>query len=217
FTMRLVKGRTLKDVFDLTHAGQEGWTRTRALNVMLRVCETMAYAHSKKVIHRDLKPANIMVGRYGETYVMDWGLARVMDREDNHDIRVTDDLTASRSVIHTELDQARREDPDSPLMTMDGDVIGTPSYMAPEQASGQINRVGPRSDVYSTGAMLYHLLTGQLPYWPPGTRLSQRTILGLVVQGPPKPIEQLKKDVPAELTAICEKAMAREPEDRYAD
>ena len=77
FTMRLVRGKDLKEVFGLVHEKAEGWTVTRALNVLLRVCEAMAFAHAKGVIHRDLKPANIMVGRFGEVYVMDWGLARV--------------------------------------------------------------------------------------------------------------------------------------------
>ncbi|MFO0982377.1 MAG: bifunctional serine/threonine-protein kinase/formylglycine-generating enzyme family protein [Planctomycetota bacterium] len=216
FTMRLVKGRTLKEIFDLVHAGQEGWTRTRALHVMQRVCETMAYAHSKNVIHRDLKPANIMVGRFGETYVMDWGLARVVGYDDHHDLRLRDVALASQTAIHTERDDLR-DTADSPLMTMDGDIVGTPSYMAPEQAAGRVHEVGPRADVYSVGAMLYHLLTGQLPYWPPGTRMSPHTVLGLVVQGPPKPIHALDAEVPVELVAICERAMAREPADRYAD
>src|SRR5262245_39966180 len=78
FTMKLVNGRDLKEIFALVAKGQEGWTRTRALSVLLRVCEGMAYAHAKGVIHRDLKPGNVMVGRFGEVYVMDWGLARVL-------------------------------------------------------------------------------------------------------------------------------------------
>src|SRR6185503_6896861 len=88
FTMKLVEGRTLKEVFRLVDSGEEGWTRTRALSVLLKVCEAMAYAHHKGVVHRDLKPANIMVGRFGEVFVMDWGLARVGGREDQRDLRI---------------------------------------------------------------------------------------------------------------------------------
>jgi serine/threonine protein kinase len=88
FTMRLVQGDDLRAVFEQLRAGQGGWTQTRVLGVILKVCEAMAFAHAKGVIHRDLKPANIMVGRFGEAYVMDWGLARVLDREDERDIRV---------------------------------------------------------------------------------------------------------------------------------
>ena len=88
FTMSLVRGDTLSTIIRRTRAGRDGWTTSRALQVILRVCETMAFAHSKGVIHRDIKPANIMVGRFGETYVMDWGLAKVLGRPDSHDIRL---------------------------------------------------------------------------------------------------------------------------------
>ena len=88
FTMRLVKGRTLQEIIQLVHDGKEGWTFTRAVHVLLKICEAMAYSHAKRVIHRDLKPANIMVGRFGEVYVMDWGLARVLGKEDKRDIRL---------------------------------------------------------------------------------------------------------------------------------
>ena len=88
FTMRFVRGRELKEVFDLAREHKEGWTRTKVLGAILKVCEAMAYAHSKGVVHRDLKPANVMVGRFGETYVMDWGLARVLGRHDSHDLRL---------------------------------------------------------------------------------------------------------------------------------
>jgi serine/threonine protein kinase len=86
FTMKLVKGKTLEHVFEAVRHGDDGWSVTRALSVVLRVCEAMAFAHEKGVIHRDLKPANIMVGRFGETYVMDWGLARVLGKKDTKDI-----------------------------------------------------------------------------------------------------------------------------------
>src|SRR5262245_35996380 len=82
FTMKLVKGKTLKDVLDELAAGEGDWTQTRVLGVIQKVCDAMAYAHHKGVIHRDLKPTNVMVGRFGEVYVMDWGLARVLDRPD---------------------------------------------------------------------------------------------------------------------------------------
>ncbi|MFN0007473.1 MAG: SUMF1/EgtB/PvdO family nonheme iron enzyme [Planctomycetota bacterium] len=217
FTMKLVKGRDLKHIFDLVFEGKEKWNETRALSVVLKVCEAMAYAHSKGVIHRDLKPANVMVGSFGEVYVMDWGLARVLGRKDTHDIRLRPDFTTSLASVKTERREEREESPDSPLVTMDGDVMGTPAYMPPEQAQGEIERLSPRSDVYAIGSMLYHLLARQMPYVKPQARISNRTVLAMVLQGPPAPLATLRKDVPAELAAICEKAMAREPENRYAD
>jgi len=215
FTMKLVKGRDLKAIFNLVFEQQEDWSETRALSVLLKMCEAVAFAHKKGVIHRDLKPANVMIGSFGEVYVMDWGLARVIGREDKHDLRLR--AEAASSSLQTERRAERVEAPDSPLITMDGDVVGTPSYMPPEQARGEVERLGPHSDVYAIGAMLYHLLTRQMPYVPPGARLSNRTVLAQVLHGPPTPIHSIRKDVPAELEAICDKAMAREPDARYAD
>ena len=215
FTMKLVKGRDLKAIFDLVHEQQEGWSQTRALNVMLKVCESMAYAHSKGVIHRDLKPSNVMVGRYGEVYVMDWGLARILGREDKKDLRIDPALMT----IDVRSDRRDRADetPDSPLLTMDGDVVGTPAYMSPEQAAGKLESMGPHSDVYSAGAMLYHLLTGHVPYVRPGMAITNYSIWHHVQEGPPTALRKLAPEVPSELEAICEKAMARDSAARYAD
>ncbi len=216
FTMRLVKGVDLRTIYEYVHAGKDGWNQTRALGVLLKVCEAMSYAHDKGVIHRDLKPANVMVGKFGEVYVMDWGLARVFGREDKHDLRIRPQPVSTQSV-HTDRRGTREETPDSPLITMDGDVVGTPVYMPPEQARGRLEQVGPRSDVYSLGAMLYHLLTGQMPFVPTGARASQHSILMRLLEGPPKPLHEVAPLTPPELAAICEKAMAREPAQRYAD
>lgn len=215
FTMRLVKGRSLHEIFELVRKQEDGWTRTRVLGVVIKVCETLAYAHSKRVIHRDIKPRNIMVGHFGETYVMDWGLAKVMGRKDLHDLRFRDLDSPTRTSIRTHRSDEDGTDLDSPLITMDGTVVGTPSYMPPEQAAGLIDELDQRSDVYAVGAMLYELLTGQMPYVKPGVRISTRTILTAVVDGPPKPIHQIDSSVPQELAAICEKAMARDKKERY--
>ncbi|MCP3918819.1 MAG: protein kinase [bacterium] len=215
FTMKLVKGRDLKEIFDLVRTGAEGWTETRAVGVILKVCDAMAYAHSKRVIHRDLKPANIMVGRFGEVYVLDWGLAHVAGQRDNKDIRLRPLDTASVSRVRT--DRRRESGADSPLVTMDGDVVGTPAFMSPEQARGDIAAMGPASDVYSLGAILYDLLAGHMPYVPPGARLNAHAVWALAQQGPPAPVAEAAPNAPEELVAICQKAMAAAPSDRYSD
>ncbi|MHC5209558.1 MAG: serine/threonine-protein kinase, partial [Planctomycetota bacterium] len=115
FTMRLVKGRDLKEIFGLVWRGAEGWSQTRALNVLLKACEALAYAHSKGVVHRDLKPSNIMVGRFGEVYVMDWGLARVLGHEDRKDIRLrSETVPESSEAVRSLRRDAVGLTPDSP-------------------------------------------------------------------------------------------------------
>ena len=178
FTMPLLRGRNFAEVLEHVRSEEENWNRTRALHVLLNVCMTVAFAHSKGVVHRDLKPSNIMVGKFGEAYVVDWGLALILGRSEQ-----------------------RR-------------IVGTPAYMSPEQAEARSEDVGPRSDVYSLGAILYELLTGRMPH---ELSLEQRTgNLEAVIGAVPRPVSKVAVDVPGELAAICEKAMARNPEDRYA-
>ena len=231
FTMPLVRGRTLKQVLhELALAERHGaaastpepeWTRERALGVLQRVCEAMAYAHSKGVLHRDLKPSNVMVGRFGQVYVMDWGLARVQGRTETRDLRirggVLDGDERSVSRVRTERAVRAEEGSDAPLYTMDGDVVGTPAYMAPEQARGELAEMGPATDVYAVGAMLYQLLTGGAPYLRADDLLGPRAIWFKVIEGPPAPAERFAPDAPPELLAICARAMQRESGARYPD
>jgi tetratricopeptide (TPR) repeat protein len=214
FSMKLVKGRNLAEVFRLVREEREGWTRTRVLGVLLKVCEAMAYAHARGVIHRDLKPSNIMVGRYGETYVTDWGLARILGRPERKDIRVRPEAESMTLVRSDWRGDGAGGDA---VLTMDGDVLGTPSFMSPEQARGELDRMGPASDVYALGAILYQLLAGHMPYRPEGSRRNAYAIWGLVQEEPPSPIAELARDAAPELVSICEKAMARDPDERYPD
>lgn len=201
FTMRLVRGRNLAEIFGQVAREADGWTVTRALGVLLRACEAVAFAHSKGVVHRDLKPQNIMVGRFGETYVMDWGLARVLGRDEIEEPVRTDRRAAAES--------------GAPLATLAGSTVGTPAYMPPEQAAGHLDEVGLRSDVYAMGAILYHLLAGHPPYAHEGGAVTPQQILDRVVGGPPEPLDSGRRDLPAELEAICQRAMARNADDRY--
>ncbi|MCU0863591.1 MAG: serine/threonine-protein kinase [Planctomycetes bacterium] len=223
FTMRLVHGRDLESIFDLVARGDEGWTVPRALGVLLKVCEAVAYAHEKGVVHRDLKPANVMVGRFGEVYVMDWGLARVRGRSQParpvaaNAGPVRDAAAAPvAEPVATDRKDAAASTVGSELHTMDGDVIGTPSYMAPEQARGDTERLDERADVYAVGAMLYRLLAGRAPYTEPGERAPAATLWRRVLAGPPAGLAGLAPEAPGELIAICERAMAREVGERYA-
>jgi WD40 repeat protein/serine/threonine protein kinase len=215
FTMQLVDGLDLRKVFELARLERDGWNQRRVVGVLIRVCEAMAYAHSKGVIHRDLKPANIMVGRFGEAFVMDWGLAKVVGQASAGPVPDGEAPETPHGVQTLRSDD--ESDGASALKTLDGDVVGTPAYMAPEQARGQLDRIGPRSDVYSIGAMLYHLLSGHMPYEPLGERAAAHAILKAVRSGPPWPIQQLNPEVDEELAAICSKAMARRPEQRYEE
>lgn len=216
FTMSLVKGKNLREIFDLALNERDGWNLARALGVVVKACDAIAYAHSRGVIHRDLKPANIMVGRFGAVYVMDWGLAKVADRDDLHDIRPQPDRASTRTRIQSPRKPDIDSDFESPLITMDGSVVGTPAYMPPEQAKGLVSEVDELSDIYSLGAILYSLLTGHPPYVESGDRMTPHTILGLVINGPPRHISEINPKAPAELLAICDKAMAREKKDRYS-
>ncbi len=197
FTMRLVRGRTADQVFALARAGTDGWGIARALEVLLKVCDTLAYAHEHGVIHRDIKPGNVMIGGHGEVYVMDWGLAKAED--------CTDEPAASNGAA---------VDCNPAHGTVTGSVLGTPSFMPPEQATGHLDALGPTADVYATGAMLYSLLTGRAPYKEAWSTPTNET-LAAVRRGPPTPIRCLAPRSPSRLVAICEKAMARDPAHRY--
>jgi Flp pilus assembly protein TadD len=205
YAMRLIKGDSLHEAIRHFHradsAGRAAGERSLALHRLLRhfvdACNAIAYAHSRGVLHRDLKPANIMLGPYGETLVVDWGLAKLVGRPDDVPAAAEAPLPAAASQT---------------VPTQAGAAVGTPAFMSPEQAAGRLDRLGPASDVYALGATLYCLLTGQAPF----TQAEPGEILRRVREGDFSPPRQTKRGVPAALEAVCLKAMALRPEDRYA-
>jgi serine/threonine-protein kinase len=202
YAMRLIKGEDLQKAIDRFHQGEpaDPGERRVAFRDLLRrfvdVCNAVAYAHSRGVLHRDLKPANVMLGPYGETLVIDWGLARTLG---------TVEADAAESAV------VPVADGEPWGRTQDGNVIGTPGFMSPEQASGRQTEVGPYSDVYSLGAILYVLLTGKQAF---GTR-NLMELLTEVRMGRFAPPRSVNRTVPKALEAVCLKAMALRPQDRY--
>jgi WD40 repeat protein len=199
YAMRLIQGETLKEAIHKLHAGEPDVTLRGLLTRFVAVCNAIAYAHSRGVLHRDLKPANVMLGKYGETLVLDWGLAKAAGRE-----------LARHAAPGFDESALRPHSGDSSTETRMGTAVGTPSFMSPEQAAGRLERVGPESDVYGLGATLYAILTGQAP-----VEKSAAETLEKVRKGDWEPPRKIKKETPAALDAVCRKAMALKPEDRY--
>jgi serine/threonine protein kinase/Tfp pilus assembly protein PilF len=202
YVMKFIRGRTLQDVIEEYHSPKgdrrnHELQQLRLLQNFINICQTVAYAHSRGVIHRDLKPDNVMVGEYGETLLLDWGLAKVMgqDDEDIGELPRYVHLTCSTSTTQTQA----------------GSIKGTPGYMAPEAAEGKPEWVDQSSDIYLLGATLYHILAGRSPRR--GDNLM--TILGEARTTPPPPVRSLNRAIPRALNAICMKAMAFRKEDRY--
>jgi serine/threonine-protein kinase len=199
YTMRFVRGRTLAEAATAYHQrrarGEAGPLELRELlTAFVGVCNAVAYAHSRGVLHRDLKPQNVVLGDYGEVIVLDWGLARVLGRADG-----------DAATLHLPVEGA-------PGATIQGQVLGTPAYMAPEQAEGRLDLLGPATDVYGLGAILYELLTGQ----PPFTGGETAGVLRRVIHEAPARPRSLEKGAPPALEAVCLKALAKKPGQRYA-
>ena len=206
YTMDEVRGRTLTEAIEECHAlagastsemAWSGWTLRRLVDALQRACEAVGYAHSRGVVHRDLKPDNIMVGPFGEVIVLDWGLAKRLGEEE----RFPGGSGEHRSggVQGT---------------TQVGSVLGTPSYMPPEQAAGDLDQIGPASDVYALGAVLYQILTGVPPFVG-----RPEEMLAPVLSGSFEPPGRMDPAiaVPEELERVCLMAMSWRPEDRYPE
>ncbi|HEY1554388.1 MAG TPA: protein kinase [Kofleriaceae bacterium] len=179
FAESVARARTLRD-------------RIALLPHVIAVADALAYAHGERVIHRDLKPANVLIGDYGETVVIDWGLAKRLGDVDEPTETDDDRATGGETVA--------------------GSVLGTPGYMAPEQARGE--PADARADVYAVGAMLYELLSGKRPY---ADATSVDELVRLAGERAPRPLGELAQEIPRELVAIVERAMAFRAADRYAD
>ena len=205
YAMRFVRGESLKEAIARFHREvgptREAGERSLAIRELLRrfvdVCNTMAYAHGRGILHRDLKPANVMLGPYGETLVVDWGLAKAARRPDDEP-----------STGDGSLDGLRETDGGA---TEPGSWLGTPSFMSPEQAAGRIDQLGPASDIYSLGATLYNLLTGKTAF--DGTDVF--AVLGKIRAGDFPSPRSIAPTIDPALESICLKAMALTPEDRY--
>ncbi len=204
FTMKLVKGQTLAELL----AGRESpvGDLPRFLGIFEQVCQTVAYAHARDVIHRDLKPSNVMVGAFGEVQVMDWGLAKVMARGG-----VVDDVVAGKIPAHDTVIATARVGSDSDL-SQAGSVLGTPAYMAPEQARGEIDFVDERADVFALGSILCEVLTGRPAFTGRSAgEIHRKAALGDLAESLAA-LERSGADV--EVIALARDCLAREAEDR---
>jgi WD40 repeat protein len=208
YVMPFIDNESLRDAIVRFHAtfkagarrGGAAMARAREdlLGRFVKVCEAIAFAHSRGVVHRDLKPDNVMLGPYGETLVIDWGLAKCVD--------------SPSSQVPEGVPMTRSWDDGDPGETVSGHAIGTLPYMSPEQAAGDTDRIGPASDIYGLGSILFHLLAGRPPLEGEREAIAARIREGGTLPGP----RSLRPDVPRSLERICLKAMAREPGDRYA-
>jgi serine/threonine protein kinase len=206
YAMRLIRGESLLEVIDRFHRGrgadEPATKRMSELRKLLQrftdVCNAVDYAHSKGVLHRDIKPSNIMLGKYGETLTVDWGLAKVIGSDE--DVALTTRMAVN---IEGQADATG---------TRIGAAIGTPAYMSPEQAAGRNNELGPATDIFSLGATLYHLLCGFLPHAP---EEDIAVMIAAAENGMIIPPRRHAPWLPRALESICMKAMAFTPTDRY--
>jgi serine/threonine-protein kinase len=214
YAMRFIQGDSLKEAIAVFHSDGALKRDAGAWNLRLRellqrftdVCNAVAYAHSRGVLHRDLKPGNILLGPYGETLLVDWGLAKLMGQAMSAGFAASGISSPTEGPIRLSgLGSTHTE-------TIAGAMVGTPAYASPEQVAGRLDLLGPPTDVYGLGGTLYALLTGRAPV--ESNELEE--VLRRVQRGEIPPPRSLDSTIPRPLEAICQKAMALRPEDRYA-
>ncbi len=215
YTTQLVSGPTLEVVWMQVNSSSPGqWGVNRALELLLRVCDVMGHAHNRGVIHRDLKPANILVGEFGDVRVIDWGSARVLESSLKNFDEIFLQLDAP--VIETDRNRAIQAEPQSSLTTASSGQPLTLLSTPPEIVIGHLAELGPSTDIYSMGVILYQLITGTLPYLKPGEKLPATDELKKrILAGPPAPARGINPRASRDLAAICEKAMCYDKVGRY--
>ena len=200
YTMKRVHGNALDElIYDQDLSSRTDGDLFPLIQIMLKVCDALSYAHSKGVLHRDLKPENVMVGEFGQVFLMDWGIARIKESSKSS----PGDLDVPR------INKRRRL---SPIEEKQGAVVGTPCYMSPEQAFGDLNAIDERSDVFSLGVILYEILTCTRPIL--GNSRVQMVLNARKCEIEP-PYERVGSALPAGLVRIAMKAMSKDPADRY--
>ena len=214
YTMRLVRGQTLAEVVSehRTHlAGNdpeapEGWTPFKLLQMFVTVCRSASYAHDRGVVHRDLKPSNVMIGAYGEVNVLDWGLAKFLGSSARDSWTGAHEPTPGEGLLRVGVVQAGP----GHQKTQAGTIVGTPAFMAPEQAYGRSPDVSFSADVYSLGAILYYILTGTPPRHGTAAEVMEQLTRGT----PPLQLRTAEPGISPDLDRLCMNALASEPSDR---
>jgi serine/threonine protein kinase len=215
YVMRFVRGRTLDDIITEYWASPNAIVFRELLRRFIAVCQAVAYAHARGVIHRDLKPSNIMLGDYGETLVLDWGLAKDIKNRTDPLMFAAEGGAAGKARDSKAPPASSSPAANGHELTLEGQIIGTPAYMAPEQAAGRTELHAPVTDIYALGGILYKILTGKSPTAAKGsTGVPEGAVRTLTFVESPPP-SKVVAGVDPILEAICRRGMATDPAARY--